>query len=339
MASTGTRSRSNGRAAKVPAIPTPEEPALYLELYRRMRLIRGFEELVQSLFMKGEVHGTTHLYIGEEANATGVGSVLGPEDRVAGTYRGHGHSLAVGVDPQALLDEMLGRATGVCGGRAGSMNVIDLEHRLIGSFGIIGASISAAVGAALSIRRSGGVAVAFFGEGTTNHGYFHECLNFAKVYELPVLFYCENNRYGEFTPFENVTAGEIADRPQTYGIHTDTIDGMDIWAVRDAAAAAVERARAGQGPQFIQAMTYRYVGHSRSDPGKYRKPGELDEWRKRDPLLVAHEGLIARYGVAEESIAKIDTEVSDQLQAMRERALQAPYPTAEDNRRATEFKA
>jgi acetoin:2,6-dichlorophenolindophenol oxidoreductase subunit alpha len=337
MASTSTKSQPRRRSRTVPPLATPEEPALYLELYRRMRLIRGFEELVQSLFTKGEVHGTTHLYIGEEANATGVGSVLGPEDRVAGTYRGHGHALAVGVDPQGLIDEMLGRSTGVCGGRAGSMNVIDLQHRLIGSFGIIGASISAAVGAALSIRRNGGVAVAFFGDGTTNHGYFHECLNFAKVYKLPVLFYCENNRYGEFTPFENVTAGEIADRPRTYGIPTETIDGMDIWAVREAAGAAVERARAGEGPQFIQAMTYRYVGHSRSDPGKYRKPGELDEWRKRDPLLVAHAGLIARYGVAEETISQIDTEVSEQLLQMRERGLQAPYPTADDNRRATEF--
>ena len=150
----GPRARKTRRGrAKGPSRPAPEEPAVYLELYRRMLLIRGFEELVQSLFMKGEVHGTTHLYVGQEANATGVGSVLGPEDRVAGTYRGHGHALGVGVEPQALLDEMLGRATGVCGGRAGSMNVIDLEHRLIGSFGIIGASIGAAVGAALSSRR------------------------------------------------------------------------------------------------------------------------------------------------------------------------------------------
>jgi acetoin:2,6-dichlorophenolindophenol oxidoreductase subunit alpha len=340
---TGTRRARASAAKRLPNGRTPEpeleEPAIYLELYRRMALIRGFEELVQSLFMKGEVHGTTHLYVGQEANATGVASVLTEADRVAGTYRGHGHALAVGVEPQALLDEMLGRATGVCGGRAGSMNVIDLAHRLIGSFGIIGGSMSAAVGAALAIRRQGGVAVAFFGDGATNHGYFHECLNFAKVHSLPVLFYCENNRYGEFTPFENVTAGAIADRPAALGIESDTIDGMDIWAVRDAASAAVRRARGGEGPQFIQAMTYRFVGHSRSDPGKYRKPGELEEWKTRDPLVGARDGLIERYGVAERTLEEIGSGVSAQLAEMRERALQAPYPTAADNLRATEFKA
>jgi TPP-dependent pyruvate/acetoin dehydrogenase alpha subunit len=334
-----TRNASTATADADGHQPQLEDPALYLELYRRMRLIRGFEELVQALFMKGEVHGTTHLYVGQEANAAGVGSVLGPEDRVAGTYRGHGHALAVGVDPQALLDEMLGRATGVCGGRAGSMNVIDLNHRLIGSFGIIGGSIAAATGAGLALKRTSGVAVAFFGDGATNHGYFHECLNFAKVNELPVLFYCENNRYGEFTPFEDVTAGAIADRPAALEIESHTIDGMDIWAVRETADAAVGRARAGEGPQFIQAMTYRFVGHSRSDPGAYRKPGELDEWKQRDPLVVARDGLATRYGVAADVLDQLEAGVSDQLTEMRERGLAAPYPSAEDNRRATEFRA
>lgn len=319
--------------------PVLEEPALFLELYRKMRLIRGFEELVQALFQKGEVHGTTHLYVGQEANATGVGSVLTEVDRVAGTYRGHGHALGVGVDPQALMDEMLGRSTGVCGGRAGSMNVIDLNNRLIGSFGIIGGSISAATGAALSLRRTGGVAVAFFGDGTTNHGYFHECLNLAKVNGLPVVYYCENNRYGEFTPFENVTAGEIADRPATLQIESHTIDGMDVWAVREAAQAAVTRARAGEGPQFIQALTYRFVGHSRSDPGKYRKPGELDEWRERDPLIIGRTGLIDRYAVEESVIDGIDAAVAEQLAEVRERALAAPFPDPADNLAATEFKS
>jgi TPP-dependent pyruvate/acetoin dehydrogenase alpha subunit len=341
MAGTSSARAGGAKRARNGGGPEPqlEEPAVYLDLYRRMRLIRGFEELVQSLFMKGEVHGTTHLYVGQEANATGVASVLTDEDRVAGTYRGHGHALAIGVDPQALLDEMLGRATGVCGGRGGSMNVIDLRHRLIGSFGIIGGSISAAVGAALAVRRRGGVAVAFFGDGTTNHGYFHECLNFAKVNRLPVLFYCENNRYGEFTPFEDVTAGAIADRPAALGIEAHTIDGMDVWAVREAAEAAVARARDGQGPQFIQAMTYRFVGHSRSDPGKYRKPGELDEWRRRDPLLVAREGLAVRYGVAEPTLEQVEQNVSAQLADMRARGVAAPYPAAADNLLATEFKA
>ena len=169
----------SARAASTQAAPGYDARSQGLELYQRMKLIRRFEDTIQALFQRGEIHGTTHLYSGEEAVAVGVASVLGPDDRVAGTYRGHGHALSLGVEPQALLDEMLGRATGVCGGRSGSMNVIDLEHRLIGCFGIIGGSIAAATGAALALRPAGGVAVAFFGDGTTNHGYFHECLNFA----------------------------------------------------------------------------------------------------------------------------------------------------------------
>jgi len=299
-----------------------------VELYRRMLVVRRFEEAVQSLFQKGEVHGTTHLYIGEEAGAIGVCDVLDERDKIAGTYRGHGHSLGAGVDPQALLDEMLGRETGVCGGRAGSMNVIDQSNGLIGSFGIIGGSISAATGAALALRRQGrgGVAVAFFGEGTTNHGYFHECLNFAAVLRLPVVFVCENNRYGEFTPFEDVTAGAIAARPEALGIPTATVDGMDVWAVREAAEAAVERARRREGPQFIQSMTYRFVGHSRSDPARYRKPGELEEWKQRDPLKVARERLTEALGVDGSVLDGVDAAVEAQFEAIVEQALAAPYP-------------
>jgi acetoin:2,6-dichlorophenolindophenol oxidoreductase subunit alpha len=307
-------------------------------LYARMKLIRGFEELIQQLFMKGEVHGTTHLYIGEEAGAVGVADVLGAGDRVAGTYRGHGHALALGVDPQALLDEMLGRATGVCGGRAGSMNVIDLSNRLIGCFGIIGGSIGAATGAALSLRRRGDVAVAFFGEGTTNHGYFHECLNMAKVMSLPVIYFCENNRYGEFTPYEEVTAGAIIDRPRALGVESEQIDGMDVFAVRDAASRAVERARGGGGPQFIESMTYRFVGHSRSDPAKYRKEGELEEWRRRDPLLVARERLAEFHGVEGEELDAIDAEVATRLEQMKGEGLAAPMPDPELLLAASEFK-
>jgi TPP-dependent pyruvate/acetoin dehydrogenase alpha subunit len=297
-----------------------------VELYRRIRLIRRFEETVQALFLRGEVHGTTHLYIGQEAVATGVGSVLTADDRVAATYRGHGHALSVGVDPQALLDEMLGRSTGVCGGRAGSMNVIDRDHGLIGSFGIIGGSMSAATGAALALRRTGGVAVAYFGDGATNHGYFHECMNFAAVNRLPVLFVCENNLYGEFTPWEEVTAGRIIDRPRTYGIEAEQVDGMDVFAVRDAAQGAVARARAGDGPVFVEALTYRFVGHSRSDPAAYRKPGELDEWRRRDPIVVAAAALKDRFEVSAEDISEVDAAVDEQMERASEQALSAPYP-------------
>jgi TPP-dependent pyruvate/acetoin dehydrogenase alpha subunit len=297
-----------------------------LALYRTMRLIRCFEETVQSLFLRGEVHGTTHLYVGQEAVATGVGDVLGPDDRVAATYRGHGHALSIGVSPQALLDEMLGRATGVCAGRAGSMNVVDLEHRLIGSFGIIGGSMAAATGAALALRRTGGVAVAYFGDGATNHGYFHECLNFAAVQRLPVVYICENNLYGEFTPWEDVTAGQIVDRPRAMGVDARQVDGMDVFAMRETAAEAVAAARAGGGPVFVEALTYRFVGHSRSDPGAYRKPGELDEWKRRDPLIVGARTLRERFEVGADVIEETDAAIDAEMEQIAARALASPFP-------------
>jgi TPP-dependent pyruvate/acetoin dehydrogenase alpha subunit len=299
---------------------------LAVDLYGRMRLIRRFEEIVQSLFLRGEVHGTTHLYVGQEAVATGVGSALRLGDRVAATYRGHGHALSIGVHPQALMDEMLGRATGCCGGRAGSMNVVDLEHGLIGSFGIIGGSMAAATGSALALRGTGAVAVGYFGDGSTNHGYFHECLNFGQVNRLPVLWICENNLYGEFTPWENVTAGQIIDRPRAMGIDARQVDGMDVFAVRAVAVEAVAKARRGEGPVFIEALTYRFVGHSRSDPGAYRKPGELDSWRDRDPLAVAAAVLQDRFGISAEEVAEIDASIDDEIERIAERALAAPYP-------------
>jgi acetoin:2,6-dichlorophenolindophenol oxidoreductase subunit alpha len=297
-----------------------------LERYGRMLLIRLFEGEIHRLFLRGEVHGTTHLYAGQEAVAVGVCAALREGDWIAGTYRGHGHALAAGTDPEKLVAEMLGRATGVCGGRAGSMNVADLEHGLVGCFGIVGASIGAATGAALSAKRTGNVAVAFFGDGAANQGYFHECLNFARVHELPVIYVCENNRYGEFTPFEQVTAGEIAARPQALGLPTITIDGNDVWTVRKTAAEAFERVRAGAGPHFIESLTYRHVGHSRSDPGKYRKRGELDEWKARDPLIVARARLGERYGTTADAIDRVDEEVEEQITATVQAATDAPFP-------------
>ena len=291
-----------------------------LELYGRMLLVRRFEELVQALFLRDEIYGTTHLCNGMEAVAVGVADVLDERDRVACTYRGHGHLLAAGSDPQGLLDELLGRASGVNGGRAGSMNVVDLDVGHIGCFGIVGGSIAAATGAALATRRSGGVAVAFFGDGATNHGYFFECLNFAKVMALPLVLVCENNQYGEYTPFEAVTAGPILARPEAMGIPATTIDGMDVLEVRSAAADAVERARAGE-PVFLEAVTYRFVGHSRSDPGAYRPPGELERWRERDPLLVSER----RLG---DAVAEVQERVGALMTRLEEQGLAAPFPVA-----------
>ena len=310
-----------------PSTGVLDDLGLYTGIYRRMLLIRGVEDLIQSLFLAGEVYGTTHLYSGQEAVATGVASVLEKRDRVAATYRGHGHALALGVDPQQLLDEMLGRATGINGGRAGSMNVNSPADRLIGSFGIVGGSIAAATGAALALQRTtGGVAVASFGDGAMNQGYVFECLNFAQVFKLPLVLLCENNGYGEYTPFRSVTAGEILARVEAMEVPAETIDGMSVWKVREAAQRAVAHARAGDGPVFIEAITYRFVGHSRSDPGAYRPEGELDRWRERDPIVVLRAQLEAE-GVEPDELDEIERDMTAQLERMRASGLAAPFPT------------
>jgi acetoin:2,6-dichlorophenolindophenol oxidoreductase subunit alpha len=301
------------------------ETERYLELYRMMVLIRGFEDLIQSLFRRAEIYGTTHLYSGQEAVAVGVASVLEDRDRVAATYRGHGHALALGVDPQSLLDEMLGRATGVNGGRAGSMNINAPSDRLVGSFGIVGGTIAAATGVGLALKRFGGVAVCQFGDGAVNQGYFYECLNFCAVLRLPVVFLCENNGYGEYTPFQDVTAGSIRGRAEAMEVPAETVDGMSVVAVRAAAGRAVAHARAGSGPAFLEAITYRYVGHSRSDPGAYRPAGELDAWKERDPITRLR-GELVDAGVDPALVDEIETGVQTLLGELERRGLESPFP-------------
>lgn len=320
-----------------PQTPT-REAGEWLDAYGQMLVIRHFETEIQRLFLEGEVHGTTHLSAGQEAIPVGVCMALEPEDYVAGTYRGHGHALAKGTDPEALMAEMLGRAAGVCGGRAGSMNVIDLAHGLVGSFGIVGGSIAAATGAALSAKRQGRVAVAFFGDGATNQAYFHECLNFTKVLGLPAVFVCENNFYGEFTPMLKVTAGQdIAARAAAYGMPSRLVDGNDVWAVREAAAEAVQRARSGGGPTLLECQTYRHYGHSKSDPGRYRPKEEVERWLSRDPLTVTRERLLSE-GVPEDDLAAVEDGVRERLDRAVEGALLSDYPDPELER-ATEFRA
>ena len=306
-------------------VTVADDTDFFLGLYRRMRVIRGVEELVQTLFLRGEVYGTTHLYSGQEAVAVGFASALQEGDRVACTYRGHGHLLARGLEPEALVAELLGRTTGVNSGRAGSMNMVDPDHGTIGCFGIVGGSIAAATGAALALKGTGKIAVAFFGDGTANQAYFFECLNFAKVLSLPLLFVCENNGYGEYTPMEASTAGRIMARPEAMEIPAVEVDGMDLWAVRDTAVRSVEQVRTTGEPAFIEARTYRFVGHSRSDPGKYRPEGELDRWKERDPLIVATQRLV-ELGVDPAQVVAIDDEVAAELVAVEAAALAAPFP-------------
>jgi TPP-dependent pyruvate/acetoin dehydrogenase alpha subunit len=324
--------------ARAEAVHETETTTAFLEAYGRMLLIRSFEAAMHRLFLAGEVHGTTHLYAGQEAVAVGVCLALKPDDYAAGTYRGHGHALAKGTPPGPLLAEMLGRATGVCGGRAGSMNVIDLEHGLVGCYGIVGGSIAAGLGAAFSASRQGRVAVAFFGDGATNQGYFHECLNMAKVLSLPAVFVCENNFYGEFTPMASVTAGAaIAQRAQSYDMPSVVVDGNDLWAVHGAALDAVTRARAGEGPTLLECQTYRHYGHSKSDPAPYRPKEEVERWMARDPLKIARARLLED-GVTEEQIAAVESAITTLLDQAVQDALAAPYPDpAEDH--ATEFRA
>lgn len=309
----------------------------YLDAYARMVLIREFETAIHRLFLKGEVHGTTHLYAGQEAVAVGVCMAIEADDYVTGTYRGHGHALAKGTEPESLVAEMLGRRTGVCGGRAGSMNVIDLEHGLVGCYGIVGGSIAAGLGAGLAAKRQGRVSVCFFGDGAANQGYFHECLNMAAVLRLPVVFVCENNLYAEFTPLADATAGaDIAGRASSYGVASAVVDGNDLWAVREAATHAVDRAREGGRPTLLECKTYRHYGHSKSDPAPYRPKEELERWLERDPLKLARARLLDE-GLAEEEIVSRETAIKALIEQAAEHALAAPYPGPAEIDAATEF--
>jgi TPP-dependent pyruvate/acetoin dehydrogenase alpha subunit len=303
------------------------------ELYGSMLRIRLFEDAVYRLFLANEVEGTTHLYQGQEAIAVGVCSVLEPRDAVAATYRGHGAALARGTDATALMAELLGRETGTNGGRGGSMNIIDVEHGLIGCFGIVGGSIAAATGAGLAAQLSGdgSVAVGFFGDGATNQAYFHECLNLAAVRALPVIYVCENNLYGEWTAMERVTAGsDIASRAAAYAMPGAVVDGNDVLAVREAAREAVARGRAGNGPTLLECRTYRHKGHSKVDPGTYRPKDEVEAWVARDPIprLAAL--------MDDDEVERLHDEAEEELDAVLAAARAASFPDPEQA--ATPFK-
>jgi TPP-dependent pyruvate/acetoin dehydrogenase alpha subunit len=309
-------------------VTSPARPAQAAEaadgaaLYREMVRIRYFEDEIERLWKTGDIPGTIHLYQGQEAVAVGVCAALTPDDSVAATYRGHGVCLARGIDPESMFAELLGRATGVCGGRAGTMNVASLKHGVIGCYGIVGGSIGAATGAALAaqLRRSGSVAAAFFGDGAVNQAYFHECLNWASVRRLPVIYVCENNLYGEFTPMARVTAGgRIASRAAAYDLPAAEVDGNDVLAVLEAAQQAVTNAREGRGPTLLECKTYRQKGHSRGDPGTYRPKEEIAAWMERDPLL-RHAQRIG------EAAGQIEQEVRAEIDAALEAARGASWP-------------
>jgi len=300
-----------------------------LDLFERMAVIRATEKAAYDLFMSGLVKGTTHLASGQEAVAVGASAALRPDDYVFATYRGHHHAIARGATPEACLAELMSRATGLCAGKGGSMHLTVAAGNMLGSYAIVGAHLPIACGAAWSakLRGSGQVAVAFFGDGATNIGAFHEALNLAAVWRLPALFVCENNLYMEYTPIAAVTAvaQPAADRAPAYGLPAEVIDGNDVVAVWEATSRAVDRARAGNGPTIIEALTYRQYGHSRADPAKYRPQEEVDEWLRRDPLTLLAERLRGD-GVAEDALQERRDRAQKVVDAAVEAAKAAPPP-------------
>ena len=284
------------------------KPDELLALYERMAVIRGTEKAAHDLFLAGLVKGTTHLAAGHEAVAVGASAALRPDDYVFATYRGHHHAMARGATPEECLAELMSKATGVCKAKGGSMHLTKASAGMLGSYAIVGAHLPIAAGAAWSavLRGTGQVAVAFFGDGATNIGAFHEALNLASVWSLPVLFVCENNLYMEYTPIGSVTAADhpAADRAASYRLPGEVIDGNDVVVVAEAVGRAADRARSGGGPTVLEAQTYRHFGHSRTDPAAYRPPGELEEWLDRDPLDVAKRRL-AELEVPDAEIAAV----------------------------------
>jgi pyruvate dehydrogenase E1 component alpha subunit len=298
-----------------------------------MLLIRAFEDKVQQLFMQGLIEGTTHLCQGQEAVPVGAIAALGPDDYLTITYRGHGHALARGVDPEAAFAELMGRETGLCKGRGGSMHFTDFSRGLIGAFAIVGAGLPVALGAAMSakLRHSSQVALSFFGDGATNIGSFHEALNMASVWKAPAVFICENNLYGEYSPLRTTTpVDDLAVRAAGYNMPGIVVDGNDVQAVYDATAAVVARARAGEGPTLLECKTYRFSGHSRTDPGKYRKPGELDAWRARDPITLLGQALAAEGVLDEGAQEQLRREVQEYIDRAAASAATAPWPAVEE---------
>jgi pyruvate dehydrogenase E1 component alpha subunit len=298
-----------------------------------MQLIRAFEERVRSLYSGGAIPGLVHLCAGQEAVAVGVCSLLGPDDMIASNHRGHGHCLAKGADVARLMAEVMGRRIGYGLGRSGTLHVFDAANGNLGTTGIVGGGIPLAAGAALSAKRRGHgqVAVAFFGDGALNQGLLFEVMNMAAIWRLPVLFVCENNGFGEFTAIEDVTAGpDPIARGLAFGIPSETVDGMDVLAVRAAAQRALARARGGGGPSFLICNTYRYGGHHVGDKQNYKDDAAAKVWRLKDPIERLGRWILESTLATADAIAAIKHAVDDQVRAAIELAKAAPFPTADD---------
>ena len=297
--------------------------ATRLRLYQLMVELRDFEQRAYELFLENLVRGTSHLALGQEAIGAGYGVAMRADDYTFCTYRGHNHTLARGASMGAALAELMGRGNGMLHGKGGSMHLTDVKHGAMGSYAIVGAHLPIAAGAAWSaqVRKSGQVAVCFFGDGTTNIGAFHEALNLAVVWKLPVVFVCENNLYMEYTPIEAVTAVKhpAADRASAYGLESILVDGNDADVMYDIARQTIGKARAGGGPSLVEALTYRHGGHSRADPAKYRPEAEVREWMARDPIKVYRPRLLEA-GIGEAELREVEARAQQKVDAATDEA-------------------
>ncbi|MCD6030222.1 MAG: thiamine pyrophosphate-dependent dehydrogenase component subunit alpha [Thermomicrobiales bacterium] len=307
--------------------------AALLEMYERMIQIRVFEDLAGKNFAAGLVPGFVHLYAGEEAVAVGICSQLTNRDYITSTHRGHGHCIAKGVDIDGMVAELMGKSTGICKGKGGSMHIADVEKGMLGANGIVGGGIPLACGAALTAKSlgTGGVAVCFFGDGASNQGTFHEGLNLASIWNLPVVFVCENNGYAESTPVRyHCSASDIANRASAYEIPGVVVDGLDVFAVYEAAAEAIARARRGEGPTLLETKTYRYYGHFQGDQVTYRTTEELEAYKQRDPIQSLRSAILDRGIATTDELDAIDARVTKQLDDAWDAAKAAPFPAPEE---------
>jgi len=304
-----------------------------VEMHRKMLEIRLFEEKVFELYGQNLVPGTIHLYLGEEAVAVGVCNALRNDDYITSTHRGHGHCIAKGAELKRTMAEILGKKTGYCKGKGGSMHIADFSIGMLGATAVVGAGLPIAVGAGLSVKLRGTdqVVACFFGEGASNQGTFHESINMASTWKLPVIFVCENNLYAMGTRQSRVMAIEnVADRAVAYGIPGVVVDGNDVLAVYEATQKAVERARKGEGPTLIECKTYRHKGHSRVDPAKYRPKEEVEEWLAKDPIKRFKEKLMQTNTLTEPEFQQIEKEVSAEIEEAVKFAMESPYPAPEE---------
>ena len=312
---------------------TAYKPDKLIEALRQMYLIRRFEEKAEECYMRGLIHGTMHLSIGQEASAVGACMSLTDSDKITSTHRGHGHCIAKGAEVSKMFAEFFGKETGYCRGRGGSMHIANVEKGNLGANGIVGGGIPIAVGAALAAKHLGtnAITVCFFGDGANNEGAFHEALNIASVWKLPVVFVCENNKYGMSTSTERSTAvKQIATRALAYDMPGDTVDGNDFSAVAEAVDRAVSRARGGDGPSLIESLTYRWRGHSRSDRNRYRTKEEITAWQEKDPIL-RMSNMLTEHGIVDSArIMEIESEVEQIIEAAITFAMESPDPVQAD---------